>query len=412
MPEPLAPPAPAGFLSAYADLLSRPGVGRLVVAAAIARLPTAMLPLGILLLVVETGGSLGAAGLIAGAFGLGRAFVSPAVGTLIDRVGQPPVLVGGSLVQAALLVLLVAASASRLNLVVLGAVAAVAGAASPPVQASLRALWPLVAPPGQHDSAYSFDATSQELIWIVGPLLVAAILGAGSAAAVVVAGAILGSVGVVLFATSHASADAPRNATGRLLPSALGAPGLPALVGASACAGFQYGALSFGLSALAVDLGARQSSGLLLAALSAGSVSGGLAYGGWRWRSQVIDRFRALLIACTALAAPLLLVRSIALAVPASVLAGLPLAPMYGASYVLTGRVAPRDATTEAFTWTSSAFALGVALGTGASGIASESAGVGAAFALACVAPLVAWLLTPFVGDRRTLAESPEAGHR
>ncbi len=410
MPEPLAPPAPAGFLSAYAGLLSRPGVGRLVLAAAVARLPTAMLPLGILLLVVETGGSLGAAGLIAGAFGLGRAFVSPAVGTLIDRVGQPRVLVGGAIVQAILLVVLVAAAAGRLNLLVVGAVAAAAGAASPPVQASLRALWPVIAAPGQRDTAYSFDATSQELIWIVGPLLVAAILGAGSAAAVVVAGALLGSVGVVLFATSRASNDAPRNAAGGFLPSALAAPGLPALVAASVCAGFQYGALSFGLSALAVQLGARQSSGLLLAALSVGSVSGGLAYGAWRWRSQVIDRFRALLIAGTALAAPLLLVRSIALAVPAAVLAGLPLAPMYGASYVLTGRVAPRAATTEAFTWTSSAFALGVALGTGASGIASESAGVRAAFALACAAPLVAWFLSPLIGDRRSLAESPHAG--
>jgi hypothetical protein len=278
------------------------------------------------------------------------------------------------------------------------------------VQASLRALWPLVTPPGQRDAAYSFDATSQELIWIVGPLLVAILLGTGSAAIGVIVSALVGCAGVALFATSRASREAARNPARRLTAGALVAPGMPALIGGSACVGFAWGALAFGLSALAVQLGQKQSSGLLLASLSAGSIAGGLAYGAWAWRSQVIDRYRALLIASTALSAPLLFVGSIAHAVPAGLLAGLPLAPVYAASYVLTGRVAPRDATTEAFTWTSSAFALGTALGTGASGIATQSAGVHAAFALACLAPVAAWLLSPFIRDRGTAAEGAQAG--
>jgi MFS family permease len=407
--EPIAVTTPR-FLGGYAALLARPGVIRLVAAGAVARLPTAMLPLAILLLVVESSGSLAAAGLVTGAFGLGRALVSPAVGTLIDRVGQPRVLIGGSIVQAALLMALVGAAGLRLNPLLVGAAATAAGSASPPVQASLRALWPMITLPAQRDAAYSFDATSQELIWIIGPLLVAAILGVGTPSAAVIGSAVLGCAGVGLFATSQASRDSPRSAAGSFLPSALGTPGLPALVGAGVCGGFAYGALSFGLSALAVQLGQRQAAGLLLAALSAGSIAGGLAYGAWSWRTEVIDRFRALLIACAALAAPLLFVGSIALGLPAALLAGLPLAPMYGASYVLTGRVAPRQATTEAFTWTSSAFALGVSLGTGASGIVTQSAGVHAAFALACLAPLAAWFLAPLIGDRRALAESPQAG--
>ncbi len=405
-----ASPPPDERVNAYAGLLASPDVRRLILASTIARLPAAMLPLAILLLVVETSGSIAAGGLIAGAFGLGRAAVSPAVGALIDRAGQPRVLIVGSLVQAVFVVLLVTAARAHVNLVAVGAVAVAAGAASPPVQASLRALWPRLTTTAQRDAAYSFDATSQELIWIFGPLLVAATLGISSAATAVLAAALVGCLGVGLFAATPASRDAPRSASGRFALGALNVAGLRPLVATSAGAGFAWGALSFGVSALAVQLGQRQASGFLLAALSAGSITGGLAYGAWTWRSTLITRYRALLIACTVAAAPMLFATSIAFALPAGFLAGLPLAPLYAASYVLTGRIAQRDSMTEAFTWTSSAFAFGVALGNGISGVAAQSAGVHAAFGLACLAPLAAWFVTPLIRDRGAAAESAQAG--
>jgi len=381
-------------MNAYAGLLRSGEVRRLVGASMLARLPTAMLPLAILLLAVETGGSIASAGLIAGAFVLGRATVSPAVGALIDRIGQPRVLLGGAAVQAVMLVALVAAAEARLHPLLVGAVAVAAGAASPPVQASLRALWPLVAGTAQRDAAYSFDATSQELIWISGPLIVGVTVAIGSAAVAVIAASVLGWAGVVLFATSSTSRRAPHDAGARSGRSALTVRGLQVLIATSACAGFAWGALSFGITALAIHLGSRQSSGLLLAALSAGSITGGLLYGSWSWKSSVMDRYRALFIASSALAAPLLAVGSVLIALPAALIAGLPLAPLYGASYVLTGRVAPRDAVTEAFTWTSSAFALGVGLGTSAGGVTTQWIGSWSAFALACAAPLAGCALT------------------
>src|SRR3954447_12849551 len=50
-------------VNAYAGLLASPNVRRLIFASTIARLPAAMLPLAILLLVVETSGSIAAGGL-------------------------------------------------------------------------------------------------------------------------------------------------------------------------------------------------------------------------------------------------------------------------------------------------------------------------------------------------------------
>ncbi len=397
-------------MTGYLALLGSATVRRLVLGASIARLPTGMLPLAILLLVVETSGSIAAAGLIAGAFSLGRSIVSPAVGALIDRAGQTPVLVGGSVLQAVLLVALVAAAEARLALLAVGAIAAVAGAASPPVQASLRALWPQVTnTPAQRATAYSFDATSQELIWIAGPLIVAAMLGSGSAAAAVIASGVFGCAGVALYATTSAARHAPRAATTRSFAGALAAPGFVPLVGTSAFEGVAWGALSFGLSALAVQVGQRQSSGLLLAALSVGSVAGGLYYGSREWRADLADRFRNLLILSAVLAGPLLVAGSVVFAIPAAIVSGLPLAPLYASSYLLTGTIAPRDRITEAFTWTSSAFSLGVGLGTAASGVAVGSAGVRGAFGLACLAPLAACVLVPLVRGRRAIPETAEA---
>jgi MFS family permease len=361
----------------------------------VARLPSAMLPLAVLLLVVETGGSIAAAGLTAGAFSIGRAAASPFVGALIDRFGQARVLLAGALAQTFALAALVGVSDLRAPLLAVVMVAVVAGAASPPVQACLRALWALAVAPPMRDAAYSLDATTQELIWIAGPLAVAAILAAGSAGLAVGAGAVIGVAGVAWFVSSPVSRRAPRTAgPGRFALSAAGSAPLRQLIAISVCTGFAWGAISFGLSALAVESGDRQGAGILLAALSLGSIAGGLVYGSHTWRTGVMTRLRAVLALSGGATVPLLLVRSVAQAAPLGLLAGLPLAPIYAATYALTGRAVPAGATTEAFAWTSSAFALGVALGTSAGGAAAEAAGARGAFALACAASLAAVGLT------------------
>ena len=116
----------------------------------IARLPSAMLPLAILLVVNTRLGSLAAAGLIVGAFSLGRAAASPLVGALIDRLGQFWVLVSGATVQAILLGGLLLAVQVHASVSVTALVAALAGAASPPWRAPRRRRSrPAFAPSGQ-----------------------------------------------------------------------------------------------------------------------------------------------------------------------------------------------------------------------------------------------------------------------
>jgi hypothetical protein len=178
---------------------------------------------------------------------------------------------------------------------------------------------------------------------------------------------------------------------------ALAGRDLRVLIVTGACTGLSWGALTFGLTALAVELANSRASGLLLACVSVGSIGGGLLYSGRRWGWSVLARYRALLVANVACGAPLLLAGSVLAAIPMSLLAGLPLAPVYASAYILTGRAAPAGTTTEAFTWTSSAFALGVSVGMGLAGVAAQEVDVHAAFALACGASAAGWLFARFV---------------
>jgi predicted MFS family arabinose efflux permease len=396
-----APPR-EGFLSGYSDLLKRSEVRRLVSGSMIARLPSAMLPLGILLLVNTRLGSLAAAGLIVGAFSVGRAAASPLVGALIDRLGQLWVLVSGAAVQAILLGGLLVAVDARASVPVTAIVAAAAGAATPPIQACLRALWPVVAPgDAARDAAYSFDATSQELIWIFGPLLVSLLLLVATPGVVIVVCAAIGFAGVTLFVVSpvsrgwRGSRDSKRSRLG-----ALGSRDLRALLVTVVFAGVSWGALTFGVAALAVNLGSSRASGLLLALVSIGSITGGVLIGARRWSWSTIKRYRALLAATVLCCAPLLLANSIAIAAPMSLIAGFPLAATYASQYILTGRSAQKGTTTEAFTWLSSMFALGISVGYAGAGAASQAVDIHAAFAVACLASAAAALLVLLMRDR------------
>jgi hypothetical protein len=395
-------PTRDSFLAGYSDLLRRSEVRRLVSGSMIARLPSAMLPLAILLLVNTRLGSLAAAGLIVGAFSIGRAAASPLVGALIDRLGQFWVLVSGAAAQAILLGGLLLAVQARASVAVTAIVAALAGAATPPIQACLRALWPVVAPgDAARDAAYSFDATSQELIWIFGPLLVSLLLLIATPGVVVVVCAAIGFAGVTLFVVSpvsrgwRGSRDSKRSRLG-----ALGSRDLRALLVTVVFAGVSWGALTFGVAALAVSLGSSRASGLLLALVSVGSISGGVLIGARRWSWSTIKRYRALLAATVVCSTPLLLASSIAIAAPMSLIAGFPLAATYASQYILTGRSAQQGTTTEAFTWLSSMFALGISVGYAGAGAASQAIDFHAAFAVACLASGAAALLVLLMRDR------------
>jgi MFS family permease len=125
------------------------------IASILARLPLAMLTIGMLVHVQHVTGSFAAAGLVSGTLAVAQGAGGPALGRLVDRRGQTAVLIAGALVSGAALVATALLPAGA-PLTALIALATVIGLASPPVGPCMRSLLPgMVEDEASQRGAYS-----------------------------------------------------------------------------------------------------------------------------------------------------------------------------------------------------------------------------------------------------------------
>lgn len=192
-------------LSPYRAIVRTPQVPRLVSTALLGRLIIGMAGLAIVLLVRDAGGSFALAGLTTGAFALASGIASPLIGRMVDRGGQTRVLLACAVVCAGAFSSL-ALVAGRGPNGLLPLLAAAGGATIPPVGACMRSLWSSMLGHGsQLQTAFAFEATVQEAIFITGPLLVVVLVAVASPAAAMLAIAAAVLVGTALFAATPAS---------------------------------------------------------------------------------------------------------------------------------------------------------------------------------------------------------------
>jgi len=380
------------MLASYRRVLSLPGSARLFASGLLARLPQGTTSLAILLIVRAATHSYADAGAAVGAEALGSALSAPALGRLIDARGRRWVLARASIGYALALWLLAVAARLHGGAGALVALAALAGAMMPPVAPTLRALLGELYRQGAlRERAYALEAVAQELIWIVGPVLVALLASVLAPEAVLALIGLEALLGVWLFLATPVVARArsrPRARHARR--GALRSGSLRLLLGPVALTGIALGATEVGLPAIALHAGDRPATGLLLALWSVGSVLGGLGYGARRWRVSLERRYTLLLVAAAGASAPLLLAHSVAIAVPLSLLTGTTVSPVFSCQYALVGAAAPTGSESEAFTWVSAALVGGIAAGSAAGGGLVSSAGASAPFALSACALLLA----------------------
>jgi MFS family permease len=380
--------------SAYRSVLSVQGSPRLLASALLGRLPQGMASLAILLLARGATHSYAAAGGAVGAYTFASAALAPLQGRLVDRFGRARVLAPAALAQAAVLVSLALAGAGGAGAAVLIPLAALGGAMMPPIAPTVRALLrEVMRDPVVRERAYALESVTQELIWIVGPLVVALIITVVSPSAALVVVAAIGVGGTLLFVRSPLVRVRAQRPPRHERTAALANAQLRALLGPIALTGFGLGTTEVGLPSLALHAGARADTGVLLALWSVGSVLGGLWYGSRTWRSPLAARYRTLLVVAVVLTAPLIAARSVASGAALSLLSGLTIAPVFACQYALVGRAVTAGNETEAFTWVTSALVGGLAAGSAAGGVAVSAGGVGAPFALSCLASLSAAVL-------------------
>lgn len=382
------------MLQPYRSVLSVAGVPRLFASALLGRLPQGMSSLAILLLVRAATHSYAAAGLAVGAYALASAAFSPVQGRLIDRVGRSRVLLPVAMGQAVVLAALVLVAHSGAGAGALVLLSGLAGALMPSIAPTVRALLrEVIQEPATRESAYALESVAQEIIWILGPFLVALMVAVTSPSVALLVLGVICVTGTFLFVRSPLARNRSDTHEHRERVSALSSGPLRTLLGPIALMGFALGAIEVGLPSLALHAGSRAASGLLLAVWSLGSMLGGLWFGSRTWRSSLPTRYRALFIAAIALTSPLILARSIPEGVFGALLAGLTIAPLFSTQYSMVSRAVTRGTETEAFTWVTAALVTGIAAGSAAGGGVISSGGVGAPFVLGVAATLLGALV-------------------
>ncbi|WP_344337795.1 MFS transporter, partial [Kitasatospora putterlickiae] len=358
----------------YLALLRAPHVGRLLFGTLLGRLPAGMTALVIALALREVHAPFSRIGLATAAYAIAAAIGGPVLGRIVDRTGQPRVLVVSAVIAGGGYALLATAPGSALA-APLGA--AIAGLAMPPLEPCLRSLWPDVVEEERLDTAYAFDSASQQILYVAGPLAVAGIAGAVSAVAALWVAAALGLIGALVVATAAPARawQAPPRAHSAGLLGPLRSPGLVLLLIGLAGAGWAVGAQNVLFIAYAeahAADGLPGGAGTLLALAALGGLLGALAYGAVSWRSSTATRTWLMALGMAVSYLPLVLLPGPAAMAGLAFLSGIGLAPLLAAAFVLVAELAPTGTVTEAFAWLVTLFATGNSLGYAVSGRLAE----------------------------------------
>ncbi|MFJ1795276.1 MFS transporter [Kitasatospora griseola] len=344
----------------------------LLTATLVGRLPTAMAPLALLLAARadHAGTALGA--LLAALYALCGAAGQPLLGRAVDRRRLASVALVAAAVAGIAFTALSVVGIGRYP-ILSGALVALAGLATPPLEAGLRAMWPRLVAPQDQQAAFALDATAQEIVYVVGPALVTVLCQLASPNAALIACGALGLTGTALVASRRpARVLSPARRTAHWL-GPLRSPGLLVLLGAATLLGASLGSFNVYALTAADRHGTGWLAGALPASLSFGSLIGGIVWARLAHSAPADQLLRSVSVRFAAPFALFLLTPEPALAVAAAVLPGLFLAPWLATAFQQGDRLAPQGTATEAAAWLVAVIGLGGAVGTALAGQLSAS---------------------------------------
>lgn len=387
--------SPVISLARYSALLRQPTLRSAMAASVLGRLPIGITGLAILMLAQDTTGSFGAGGAVAACYVAGLALVAPLLGRLIDRYGPKSTLLCCAFAFPAALAGLVAALSAPAPMWLAFALAGATGASFPPITVCMRTfLKQRLQEETQLATAYSLESVLIELIFILGPVLVAIFVALASPAAAVLFAAACGCAGTLLFQRSQALSlwrIEPRGSASLFGP--LAEPGFVSLLAVIVCYASAFGLVEIGTAAYATEAGGPALAGILLGIMSVGSAAGGLVYGSRSWRLPLARQFPLMLGLMGLGVAPLALLHTSWAFGLWCLAAGIAMAPALIMQSMLVAGSSRPEHSTEAFTWSTTGLLAGVGLGLTLGGGLLEHAKSTAVFAAAALLSLAAGLL-------------------
>ncbi|MFD0343147.1 MFS transporter [Streptomyces sp. NPDC127117] len=397
----LSPSPVSSRTPSYAAVLRTPHAARTFGAALLGRLSYGMVSLSLMLAVNASTGSYSVAGAVMALYGATSVFLSPSRAALIDRHGPRRVLPPMAGIYAALLAALAYATwRPGASAFLLGALVCAAGAFTPPLGPVMRTLWSgLVADRELLRRAYSLDGVAEELLFVSGPLLVGVVVRFAPPAAGIAVSAALILVGTMALVSSPAvrgtdAAPSDGRAAGRDDAPAgqrlLSIVGLRHAVMVTAAVGLCLG----GLDLLVVAFTEQHHRGTgavswVLAALSAGSAVGGIAYGAVSWRASNRVRLPLLAAGLGAAVVGAGLSPGVYVLAALAAVAGLFIAPALTTAYLIADESVGAGSRTRAGAWVNTAVNAGSSVGAAVVGLLVDRLPPAVCFAVAAVPALL-----------------------
>ena len=259
-------------MSSYGALFRAPGFLRVIVSQLYARFPFGMMTLAFVMHIEHVHHSYAVAGLALGADTIGAAISGPVLGRLLSKYGTTRVLVTTATIGAAAMTGIGVFNAPP---VVMIALALVVGLTSPPIQTAARTIYPTLVKKKDLPAVYSLDATSQELIWVIGPVLATVLAAQINTMFVVVLMAAVQVSGAIWFCSNREVNQmvipSPNRRMGGVLTNKIVLT--TAILGLLLIGGFS------GVEVGTVAVVPKAMAGLVIGALSLGSIFGGVLLG-------------------------------------------------------------------------------------------------------------------------------------
>jgi len=364
----------------------------------VARLPFAMMVVGVLTLIVSARGSLALGGLTSAFVGLGTALIGPLLGAAADRWGQRMVLLLSALVNAAMTVAIAIVAYADVPDAAVLAVAFGIGASAPQVSPMSRSrLVGLITErmdSSRHartiSATFSYESAADETVFVFGPFIVGLLASLIAPWLPLVCAAVLTVVFVGAFALHptgrHVSAS--RGADGRApsKPSELFRPALLVVVVGILGVGLFFGAMLTSLTAFMDVHGRSEQAGLLYGVMGIGSAIFALGVA-WlparftpraRWISFAAILFAGTLLVSTA--------STVGQVITALALMGIGIGPTLVTQYSFGAARSPEGRSATVMTMLGSAVIVGQSIGSAVTGEVAERFGASASLLLPAVA--------------------------
>ena len=381
------------MFSGYLTLFRTPGALKFSIPGVIARMPISMDSLALIFIVVAVSDSYAIAGALSATASVVMAFATPHWSRVADRIGQSAMLIRVIPVKVVAFCAFTVLVLNETPVWTWFLSIIIAEAFSVNTGGLVRRRWLHILSPDKTttaedeqdrhlvNTAYSFEALMDEVVFILGPIIVTACATSISPAAGIISGIIFVAIGFPLFIMAKET-EPPANPK-RIVdphPAVIRNKRVQAVVLPTTLLGGFFGSIAIVTVAFAEFRGQEAQSGILLAIWAAGSAVAAVINGVIKWKLTSAARFLIFLFALTVLSIPMLFAHSITWLAVALFFNGFAIAPLVINAYGVAEGAVPPDQITETLTWVVAGMPMGGAFSSALSGQIIDRFGADIAF--------------------------------